>query len=109
MTNQMESHPPLGPPRSNGPDVSTGHVQYELMEICCRMPFYKSQLNSDPAEAHSGHPEMGGLDWLFRSGPFLLSSSGWSFRAGSRAAALWCFLSFQAANVLKQHSIITWH
>lgn len=103
-------HPPLGPPCRSGPDVSFGHVQHELIEICVRLAFCKSQLRPVPAQAHSDHPEMGGLDWLFFffffwSVPFLLSSSGCSpLDPGACPAALWCFLSFQAANVLKQHT-----
>lgn len=52
----------IGPPCRSGPDVSFSHVQYELIEICGRLAFYKSQLSPDPAQAHSDHPEMGGLD-----------------------------------------------
>lgn len=57
--------PPLGPPCRSGPDVSFSHVQYELIDICGGLAFPKSRLGPDPAQAHSDHPEMGGLDGLF--------------------------------------------
>lgn len=68
-----------------------------------------AQFNPDPAQAPQCPPRESWLRPAFRSAPFLLSSSGWSFEQGASLAALWLFLSFRATNVLKQHSIITWH
>lgn len=79
----------------------------------CRIGHCKSlpaaPLSPHPAQAPQRPQRERWLRRAFPSAPFLLSSSGWSFEQAAGPTALWLFLSVQATNVLKQHSLITWH